>query len=326
MEHDVEGGDAVGVHEPPHSCAAFGGSDVLGERVGPADGADGDEVDPDDEGSHGGMVDGHLDPPSRRGAEVEHRPRRRQEAEPRVELEQLERRATPVPLLLGEVVVLVLALLPLRLAHLRRRRRDFPASGWGLGFWRWFCSTLRRRLSYADLVIFVRRAPWRVGRDWVMGLVLFFLWAFDNGPQNGPSPPFSFLISNGSAHSAVCTLATTMELGLALRLVAPPPPPCLSHRAPAHPPDFISSCVLRGRRVCASRLKHGAGAVCNAFVTYSGVEEEEMVEDVEEEAEAAVSTRPRLELIEKPDRSLALLDEYESEELGTSVCANHRSG
>jgi GTP-binding protein Era len=38
------------------------------------------------------------------------------------------------------------------------------------------------------------------------------------------------------------------------------------------------------------------------------------------------NTRPRLELIEKPDWSLALLDEYESEELSTSQCANHRSG
>ncbi|CAD6271176.1 unnamed protein product [Miscanthus lutarioriparius] len=122
-----------------------------------------------------------------------------------------------------------------------------------------------------------------------------------------------------------------MELGLALRFVAPPPllPPCLSHRALALPPDFISPCVLQGRRVRASRLKRGAGAVGNAIMTYSGVEEDEMVEEEveeEEEAEPAVSTRPRLELIEKPDRSLALLDEYESEELGSSLCANHRSG
>ena len=116
-----------------------------------------------------------------------------------------------------------------------------------------------------------------------------------------------------------------MELGLALRLVAPP---CLSRRAVALPPDFISPCVLRGRRVRATRLKkHGVGAVCNAVMTYSGVEQEMVEEQVEEEEVGpAVSTRPRLELIEKPDRSLALLDEYESEELGTSHCANHRSG
>lgn len=60
----------------------------------------------------------------------------------------------------------------------------------------------------------------------------------------------------------------------------------------------------------------------NASMTYSGVEDEEMVE----EAEPAVNARPRLELIEKPDWSLALLDEYESEELSTSHCDNHRSG
>ena len=52
------------------------------------------------------------------------------------------------------------------------------------------------------------------------------------------------------------------------------------------------------------------------------VEEEE---ETDEEGETEMA-RPRLELIEKPDRSLALLDEYESEELGASLCANHRSG
>jgi GTP-binding protein Era len=34
---------------------------------------------------------------------------------------------------------------------------------------------------------------------------------------------------------------------------------------------------------------------------------------------------PIEKLIEKPDRSLALLDEYEMEE-GSSLCANHCSG
>ncbi|XP_066317762.1 GTPase ERA1, chloroplastic-like [Miscanthus floridulus] len=116
-----------------------------------------------------------------------------------------------------------------------------------------------------------------------------------------------------------------MELGLMLQLVVPP---CLSRRAVALPSDFISPCVLRRRRIRATRLKkHGVGAMCNAVMTYSGVEQEMVEEQVEEEEVGpAVSTRPRLELIEKPDRSLALLDEYESEELGTSLCANHRSG
>jgi GTPase len=56
-------------------------------------------------------------------------------------------------------------------------------------------------------------------------------------------------------------------------------------------------------------------------------EDEGMIEEeMEEEAEPTVSIKPRLELIEKPDRSLVLLDEYESEELGTSHCSIHRSG
>ena len=78
-------------------------------------------------------------------------------------------------------------------------------------------------------------------------------------------------------------------------------------------------------------MEHGVGVVSSASMTYSGVEDEEMVEsevvvEEEEESEPMASTRPRLELIEKPDWSLALLDEYESEELGTSQCVNHRSG
>jgi GTPase len=56
-------------------------------------------------------------------------------------------------------------------------------------------------------------------------------------------------------------------------------------------------------------------------------EDEGMIEEeMEEEVEPTVSIKPRLELIEKPDWSLALLDEYESEELGTSHCSIHRSG
>jgi GTPase len=156
----------------------------------------------------------------------------------------------------------------------------------------------------------------------------FLLWAFTNGLKTSRRLP-SYPQWRTHVDTSLLTLHSRgMELGLALRLVAPPPLlPCLSRRALSLPPDFVSSRVLRGRRIHASRLKHGAGVVCNAIMTYSGVEEEEMVEEeMEEEAEPAVSTRPRLELIEKPDRSLALLDEYESEELGTSLCANHRSG
>jgi GTPase len=49
-------------------------------------------------------------------------------------------------------------------------------------------------------------------------------------------------------------------------------------------------------------------------------------EEMEEEVEPMVSIKPHLELIKKPDRSLALLDEYESEELSTSHCPIHRNG
>jgi GTPase len=118
-----------------------------------------------------------------------------------------------------------------------------------------------------------------------------------------------------------------MELGLALRLVAPPP--CFSRRALSPPQAFPSPFVPRGSRVRASRLEHGVGVGFNASMPYSWMEEEEeeMVEEEveEEEAEPTDSIRPRLELIEKPDRSLAMLDEYESEELGTHG-PNHRSG
>jgi hypothetical protein len=107
-----------------------------------------------------------------------------------------------------------------------------------------------------------------------------------------------------------------MEIGLALRLVAPPA--CLSRRRRALAPP----CAPRGSRVWSVRRERSsrAGAVASGGLSYAVVEEEEM--DVEEEGDA----RPRLELIEKPDRNLALLDEYESEELGASLCANHRSG
>ncbi|KAG8086450.1 hypothetical protein GUJ93_ZPchr0010g10130 [Zizania palustris] len=123
-----------------------------------------------------------------------------------------------------------------------------------------------------------------------------------------------------------------MELGLALRFVAPPP--CLSRRALPPPTHCFSPCVAGGSRVRAraSRFERRVGVVsggsiaCSAVVVEEEEEEEEWGYEEEEGEDAVVTTRPRLELIEKPDRSLALLDEYESEELGTSQCANHRSG
>uniref|UniRef100_A0ACD5TZK9 Uncharacterized protein n=1 Tax=Avena sativa TaxID=4498 RepID=A0ACD5TZK9_AVESA len=108
-----------------------------------------------------------------------------------------------------------------------------------------------------------------------------------------------------------------MELGLALRLVAPPA--CISRRRALPMLCAPGGSIFRGgRRERSSR----AGVVSSGGVTYSVVEDEE---EVDEDGETEM-TRPRLELIEKPDRSLALLDDYESEELGTSLCANHKSG
>jgi GTP-binding protein Era len=111
-----------------------------------------------------------------------------------------------------------------------------------------------------------------------------------------------------------------MEIGLLLRLVAPPA--CISRRR-ALPP----SCAIRGSSVRASRRERSSrsGAVASGGLSYSVVEEE-VDEEGEEDEGGAELMRPRLELIEKPDRNLALLDEYESEELGASLCANHRSG
>ncbi|KAM0891806.1 hypothetical protein ACQ4PT_026181 [Festuca glaucescens] len=111
-----------------------------------------------------------------------------------------------------------------------------------------------------------------------------------------------------------------MELGLALRLVAPPV--CISRCRALAPP-----CAPRGSSVRASRRERScrAGAVASGGLSYAVVEDEEEEMEVDEEGETEIA-RPRLELIEKPDRSLALLDDYESEELGASLCANHRSG
>jgi hypothetical protein len=51
VKHGIEGYDSVGIRQHPDGGVTLGG-DVLGEQVGAADGADGDEVDADDERSH----------------------------------------------------------------------------------------------------------------------------------------------------------------------------------------------------------------------------------------------------------------------------------
>lgn len=103
-----------------------------------------------------------------------------------------------------------------------------------------------------------------------------------------------------------------MELGLTLQLAAPPAR--LPHGYIASPCPPVMSGVRAGRR--ESRR---AGAVSTSGgVSYAVVEDGKVNEGEE-------MSRPRLEFIEKLDRYLALLDEYESEELGAALCANHRS-
>ncbi|KAF6991777.1 hypothetical protein CFC21_008826 [Triticum aestivum] len=103
-----------------------------------------------------------------------------------------------------------------------------------------------------------------------------------------------------------------MELGLTLQLAAPPVR--LPRGYIASPCAPVRSGVRAGRH--ESRR---AGAVSTSGgVSYAVVEDGEVNEGEE-------MARPRLELTEKLDRCLALLDEYESEELGAALCANHRS-
>lgn len=122
MEHDVEGGAAVLGHESLDGGAAGGGGDVGGEGEGAAEGADGDEIDAKEEGPDGGASGCDLEPASGRGAEVEEGAGGGEEPELGVELEELEGGSGSVALLLGEVVVLVQPVLPLRLPH-----RPFPS-------------------------------------------------------------------------------------------------------------------------------------------------------------------------------------------------------
>lgn len=90
MENDVEGGAPVGLHEALDGGAASRGGDVLDERVGAADGADGEDVDSDNEGSDRGVADGDLKPASRGRAEVQDGAGGGEEAVLGVELEKLE--------------------------------------------------------------------------------------------------------------------------------------------------------------------------------------------------------------------------------------------
>lgn len=134
MQHDVEGGAAIGVHKALDGGAASGRGDVLDQGMGATDGADREEIDADDEGADRGMANGDLEPPTGGGAEVEDGASGGQEAVFRIELQQLEGRTGAITLLLRQVVELILPLLSLDLPHLprpgewreTRRRKGLP--------------------------------------------------------------------------------------------------------------------------------------------------------------------------------------------------------
>lgn len=121
MEDDIEGGAAVGVHKALDGSTAFGGGDVLDKGVSTANRSDWEEINAEDERAYGSMINSYLEPPAGSGAKVEDGAGGGEEPVFGVELEELEGGARAVALLLGEVVILVLTLLPLHLAHRRRR-------------------------------------------------------------------------------------------------------------------------------------------------------------------------------------------------------------
>ncbi|XP_072976804.1 GTPase ERA-like, chloroplastic [Typha angustifolia] len=118
-----------------------------------------------------------------------------------------------------------------------------------------------------------------------------------------------------------------MELALSLRISVSPHPPSRERGASLLASPIPWSLILLRReslRASVSVGKSSRGYIGrsqrNRFSSLSnGVEEEE--EEEEEDSSASF-----LALSEKPDRNLALLDEYELEELEVSSCANHRSG
>ncbi|WOL14490.1 hypothetical protein Cni_G23270 [Canna indica] len=138
-------------------------------------------------------------------------------------------------------------------------------------------------------------------------------------------------------------LSLEMELGLALRICAAPPPSPARERGVALLPsspssssssffhrDICSPSSLSSRtslRPSVSRLTlslvHGQRNTLN-----DGNNDEEEEEGDPSLSSTSYSSASLLSLSEKPDRNLALLDEYELEELDleNSTCPNHRSG
>ena len=104
---------------PPHPSHLFapGRGDVLLERDDVRDGFDRHEIHPHDQARHGHVLRCDLQPAPRCGAQIHEHTRLLQKLEFPVQLDQLERGASPVTSLLCKVVKLVLSPFPqLRLA------------------------------------------------------------------------------------------------------------------------------------------------------------------------------------------------------------------
>ena len=117
MQHDVKSNAPAVGHCLLDGRAATRRGDVFHQGGGTADGADGEEVEAEDEGTGGRAGDGDLKPAAGGGAEVEHAAGAVEEPELVVELEELEGGARAVALLLGEMVELVQPLLSLGFPH-----------------------------------------------------------------------------------------------------------------------------------------------------------------------------------------------------------------
>ena len=96
------------LHLLAHDAAALLGGDVRDVRDYVADGPDGEEVDGNNEGLSGHGLGADLGEAARGGAEVDADLRFLEEVVLLVDLDQLEGGTGAVPLLLGQVVVLIL--------------------------------------------------------------------------------------------------------------------------------------------------------------------------------------------------------------------------
>lgn len=107
VDNQIEGLDAVLLEHLLDLGPALGARDVLLDRDAVFDGADGDEIDTEDEAADGGFLDGDLHPTPGGGAEIEDGSGFVEEGVLGVELDELVGGSRAEAALLGEAVVLV---------------------------------------------------------------------------------------------------------------------------------------------------------------------------------------------------------------------------